>query len=87
MSSKNYGTSISHCEVTDINKNGIRMIIEEKEYFLSFADFPMFKDLPVEKIFKVDYHPPAHLRWEEFDIDIELDSLENLENYPLLFHS
>ena len=87
MSSKNYGTSTSPCEVTDINRNGIWLIIEDKEYFLSFTDFPMFRGIPVEKIFNVAYYPPKHLRWENLDIDIELDSLENLEHYPLLFHS
>jgi hypothetical protein len=85
MNSKHYGTSTSLCEVTDINKNGIWLIISDKEYFISFSDFPMLKGVPVDKIFKVDFYPPAHLRWEDIDIDIELESLDNLEKYPLRF--
>lgn len=85
MSLKNYGMNTSVCEVTDINQNGIWIIVEDVEYFLSFRDFPMFTGLPVEKIFKVDYYSPGHLRWEEFDIDIELESLSDTEKYPLLF--
>lgn len=86
MSLSNCGAGTLECEVTDINKNGIWILIRGEEYFISFKEFPMFKNLPVEKIFHVTFFSPNHIRWEELDIDIELDSLEEPEKYPLVFH-
>ena len=85
MISKNSGMSISNCEVTDISKYGLWILINEKEYYISFDLFPMLKNASVDKIFQVKYYPPDHLRWESLDIDIELDSLDKPDSYPLIF--
>jgi hypothetical protein len=77
--------NISKCEVTDINKNGIWIFIEGEEHFIPVKEFSLFKDAAVDKIFKVTCLPPNHLYWEELDVDIELDSIEHPENYPLIF--
>jgi hypothetical protein len=86
MSLKSFGTNILDCEVTDINKNGIWLLIKDKEYFISFADYPVFKNMPVKDIFNFKYYSPDHLRWENIDVDIELDALENPDDFPLIFH-
>jgi len=86
MSFKSSGTNISACEVTDINKNGIWVLIDDKEYFISFSGYPVFKNMSVKDIFDFEYYPPSHLRWEKIDADIELDALENPEHFPLVFH-
>ncbi len=85
MSLSSYGISTLECEVTDINKNGIWILVKGKEYFISFKEFPMFKSVPLEKIFNVILLSPDHLYWKELDIDIELDSIEQPEKYPLIF--
>lgn len=85
MSLTNSGTSTLNCEVTDINKNGIWIFVEGKEYFIPFKEFPMFRAVTVEKIFNITYLPPDHLHWKELDIDLELDSIEHPEKYPLVF--
>lgn len=77
--------NISKYEIIDINKNGIWIFIEGEEYFIPFKEFPLLKDATVDKIFNVIYSSPNHLYWEELDIDIELDSIEHPENYPLIF--
>jgi len=77
--------SISDCEVTDITKNGFWLIINNKELFISFNIFPMFKTVSIADIFIVEYYPPDHLRWENLDIDIELNSLVTPDDYPLVF--
>jgi hypothetical protein len=85
MSLTNFGTNTLKCEVTDINKNGIWIFVEGKEYFIPFKEFPMFRAVAVEKIFNVTYLPPDHLHWEKLDIDLDLDSIEHPEKYPLIF--
>jgi hypothetical protein len=82
---KGSGTNISAPEVSDINKNGIWVLIEDKEYFISFSDYPVFKTMSVKDIFDFEYYQPSHLRWEKIDVDIELDALEYPEQFPLLF--
>ncbi len=85
MSLSSCGANILECEVTDINKNGIWVFVKGSEYFISFKNFPMFKNIPVGKIFNITFYSPNHLHWKELDIDIELDSIEHPEKYPLIF--
>ena len=85
MSSKNSGTNTLECEVTEIHKTGFWIFIHNKEYFISFKDFPMFQDKSVDKIFDVKFFEPDHLYWEKLDIDIELGSIHNPGNYPLMY--
>lgn len=82
----NAGNPILTCEVTSITNKGIWILVNDKEYFIQFKDFPMLTKIPVDKIFAVDFYPPEHLRWDEFDIDIELSSIENAEKYPNIFN-
>ncbi len=74
-------------EITNITKYGIWILINIKEYFISFKDFPMFKNAPIELVFEVKFYPPEHLYWEKLDIDIELASLEQSEDYPLIYQN
>jgi hypothetical protein len=85
MSLPNSGTSTLHCEVTEIHKTGFWIFLNGSEYFLPFQQFPMFVDKKVEDIFNVQYFKPAHLYWENIDIDLELDSIKNPGDYPLIY--
>ncbi len=79
------GKSTSEHEITNISQHGMWIWVNQKEYFISFDDFPMFKNASLESIFKMVFYPPNHLRWGKLDIDIELESLENPEAYPLVY--
>ncbi len=85
MRSSVIGKSTSQVEVQDITKYGIWLYIKNSEYFLSYKDFPWFQDAKVFDIYHVEILHHQHLYWPELDIDIELDSLKNPENYPLYF--
>lgn len=80
------GIHNSACEITNIDEFGFWILIEDKEYFVFFSDYPMFRDKTINQILSVEYFAPNHLFWEELDIDIEIDALKNPEEYPLLFH-
>ena len=85
MNLSNSGNPTLTCEVTGVTQKGLWLLVNDKEYFLSFEVFPMLAKIPVDKIFAVDFSPPEHLRWDEYDIDIELSSIFNPTGYPNLF--
>lgn len=79
------GTDTSPSEVTDISPFGIWLLHRGKEYFLSFGNFPWFKNAPVSQIFSVVEEGEDHLRWPVLDIDLSLKSIRNPEDYPLVY--
>ncbi len=78
-----HGISTSPAEILNVSPHGIWMLIKEKEYFLDYDHFPWFSEQPIEKIFNVELLHGHHLYWENLDIDLELDSIEHPEKYPL----
>jgi hypothetical protein len=84
MKSKTGGKSILEVEVTNISIHGFWILIGEKEYFLSFTDFPWFRDATIAEITDVTIVKKEHLFWEKLDIDLTLNMIENPENYPLI---
>ncbi len=72
-------------EVTNISPFGIWILINDKEYFISYKDYPIFETASIKQIIGVSIDFSGNLHWEELDADIELESLENPENYPLIY--
>ena len=79
------GKDTSSNSVTGITTHGFWILVNDKEYFISFADYPVFKKAAVENIFDFRLVSPAQLRWETIDCDIELESLDNPQKFPLRF--
>ena len=86
MKSQKLGKSISAVEVQNISTQGIWLYLKEKEYFLSYKDYPWFKDAKVSEIHNVVLHHDVHLHWPDLDIDLELASIEQPEKYPLVYN-
>jgi hypothetical protein len=84
MRSARHGAVGSAAEVTNISPNGIWLLVEEREFFLSFEDFPWFRDASVRSVLNVERPHPHHLHWPDLDVDLHLDSLEHPERYPLV---
>ena len=88
MQSKKLGKSTTKkVEILNISEHGIWLFVDKREFFLSFADFPWFKNAPVGDIHQVKFFHGHHLHWPTLDIDLELDSLINPEKYPLVFNT
>jgi hypothetical protein len=85
MNSSQPGTNISPSEVTNIEALGFWVLVEDKEYFIPFTDYPVFKGASVEQIFRMQQLSPNQLHWPDLDADIEIDALEQPEHYPLVF--
>ena len=85
MKSKRVGENISQVEVSNISLHGIWLFVKDKEHFLSFDEYPWFRDAKIGDILKVELLNDHHLRWETLDVDLELESLVNPGNYPLVY--
>ena len=77
------GAATSEAEITYISKNGFWLLLDGRELFLPFEDFPWFKQATIEQILRVERLAPGHLHWPGLDVDLSVDSIEHPERYPL----
>ena len=84
MKSSALGTDILEAEVVQIDRHGFWLNVRGVEYFLSFEEFPWFKNAKVDQILHVELFHDTHLYWPDLDVDLSLDILSNPEQYPLI---
>lgn len=72
-------------EVTNISPNGLWILSNGEEYFISYEDYPAFVTASIRQISDVTADCAGNLHWQELDIDIELESLKTPEKYPLVY--
>ena len=77
------GKNISSTEITNISNHGVWLLTGDKELFLSYEDFPWFKDVPVGNILNVEEPSPGHFYWPDLDVDLGIESIENPARFPL----
>ena len=82
MNSSMHGISTSGTEVTHVSSHGIWLLSEGHEHFLSYDNFPWFKDASIGKVINIEEVSPGHFYWPELDIDLGLDTIEYPEKYP-----
>jgi len=83
MNSQALGKSISEVEITNISNHGIWLLTGEKELFVSFEEFPWFKNVTVGKILNVEEPTPGHSYWPDLDVDLDTESIKHPERFPL----
>ncbi|MBI4710085.1 MAG: DUF2442 domain-containing protein [Nitrospirae bacterium] len=81
MRSLKNGKNIS-VSVENISSFGIWLFVKGKEYFLSYEEYPYFKDQTLKSIQNVKLFHGFHLYWPDLDVDLEIDNLEHPEKYP-----
>lgn len=84
MKSETLGRSTSEVEVTQISKHGIWLLIQEREHFLSFENFPWFRKASVAAIQNVELLNEHHLHWPDLDIDLAVQSVKDPSQFPLV---
>ena len=84
MKSSTLGTSTSDVEVTNISAHGLWLLIRGGEHFLSYEEFPWFKDAAVGDILNVKLQHRTHLHWPKLDVDLSLKSIQSPAAYPLV---
>ncbi len=83
MSSQELGENTSLIEITNVSAHGLWLLSGEKELFMSFEDFPWFKNAPIGEVLNVEEPAPGHFYWPDLDVDIGLETIENPERFPL----
>lgn len=84
MKSQAHGIDTSQVEILNVSQHGIWVWVVGKEHFIDYDFFPWFKKATLDQILKVQLLHGHHLYWPSLDIDLELESLESPEKYPLL---
>ena len=79
------GKNTSKVEVQDISKFGVWIYIKGQEYLLPYSEYPWFRDGKVSEIYNVELLHNHHLYWPDLDIDLEIESLKNPDQYPLTY--
>jgi hypothetical protein len=77
------GTSVQ-VEVANVSPHGFWLLIGDREHFLSFKEFPWFREATIAQISNVELPSPHHLCWPSLDVDLALESLTHPDRYPLI---
>ncbi len=85
MKSSKPGADTSQIEVSNIDQFGLWVLVQEKEYFLPYDDFPWFRNATVAQILNVELLHQDHLYWPTLDVDLCVDSLAEPEKFPLIY--
>jgi hypothetical protein len=84
MRSAAHGRLTSSATVENLTPFGMWLLVCGEELFLSREDFPMFAHATVDGLLHVELHGDDHLYWPELDIDLEIDSIRQPENFPMI---
>ena len=85
MTSLAHGASTSRVEVGNIDRHGLWLLVEDKEYFLPYESFPWFRKATVDQILTVELLHDDHLHWPALDVDLCLESLAQPDSFPLVY--
>ncbi|MEJ1339135.1 MAG: DUF2442 domain-containing protein [Candidatus Sedimenticola sp. (ex Thyasira tokunagai)] len=83
MSLSAHGNSTLAVEVTNISAHGVWLLAHDKELFMSYKDFPWFKNQLIKSIINVEEQSPGHFYWPDIDIDLTENIIEHPEHYTL----
>ena len=66
-----------------MSPHGIWLYAKGQEHFLPYGDFPWFTHARLSEIHHVKRIHGRFLRWEDLDVDLALQSLEDPGRFPL----
>lgn len=73
--------------VENITPFGIWVSDGKVEYAIPFSDFPCLKKASVEDLMNPVLYHGFHLCWEALDVDVDLSSLDHMDDFPIYFDS
>ena len=79
-----HGAVTSTVEVTNVSPHGLWLLLDDREVFMPYEQFPWFREATIGKIVHVEVPSPNHLYWPELDVDLEVESILFPERYPLV---
>lgn len=85
MKSTTHGIATSAVEVTNISAHGFWLLMDNREAFVAFDQNPWFKNAKIHELLNVQRLHGHHLHWPALDIDLEIESLDHPEQFPLIY--
>lgn len=76
--------NISAIEVSLVSNQGFWLLADDEELYLTYTDFPWFKDATIAQITHVERPSANHLYWPSLDIDLSIASVRDPGQYPLV---
>ena len=83
MSSEPLGIGTLTVEVTNITAHGVWLLAGERELFMSYEDFPWFREQSVKAILNVEEPYQGHFYWPVIDVDLTVKMIEHPGRFPL----
>lgn len=83
MNSQALGDNTSAIEVTHVSSHGIWILAHGEESFLSYEDFPWFKEASIGQVLNVEEPSPGHYHWPDLDVDLSDKIIDSPQEYPL----
>ena len=77
-------TSSTSVSVLMINAQGIMLSVLGNDYFLSYNRIPWMQDAPIRSVLNVQMSGSRAIEWPDLDVDLEIESLNHPERYPLI---
>ena len=76
--------STSAVELSNVSAHELWLMVDERELFLPFDQFPWFRDATIAQLSRIERSSHGHLRWPDLDVDLSIDSIEHPDRYPLV---
>lgn len=71
-------------EVSLASNKGFWLLLNNEELFVPYTEFPWFKQATMEQLTSVEWPTPNHLYWPLLDVDLAVESIRNLGQFPLV---
>ncbi|MDB6063662.1 MAG: integron cassette protein [Verrucomicrobiaceae bacterium] len=71
-------------QITRISSLGIWLKAHDKKFFMSYGDYPSFKDKPVTAILNVRETSPGKFYWPDIELKIGMDAIQTTQRSPYL---
>jgi Protein of unknown function (DUF2442) len=84
MKSVALGKGTSAVEILDVSPNGFWLLLGAEQLFVSFSEFPWFRDATIGQISNLQLQSANHLYWPSLDIDLSVDSIRSPNAFPLV---
>jgi hypothetical protein len=84
MTSALRGKRTSAVQVTNVSPHGFWLLLDERELFVAFTEFPWFHGATIRQLTDVERPVSHHLRWPSLDVDLSIESIEHPDRFPLV---
>jgi hypothetical protein len=71
-------------ELTNVSPSGLWLLLDDREVFVPFREFPWFAKASIEQLAAVERPSENHLSWPLLDVDLAVESLDHPNRYPLV---